>query len=99
MNSGASLDDVIHTVHAPAELLDRPYLHPIYDEPEFVVRNVWRLYGGWWDGDPAHLKPAPQAALGREVAALAGGVGALLARAKALAADGDLALASPLAGW
>jgi len=48
---------------------------------------------------PAHLKPAPQAALGREVAALAGGVGALVARAKALATAGDLALASHLADW
>ena len=36
-----------------------PYLQPVYDEPEFVVRNLWRLYGGWYDGDPAHLKPAP----------------------------------------
>ena len=57
----------------PQHLLDRPYLPPIYDEPEFVVRNLWRLYGGWWDGNPAHLKPAPAAALARELAALAGG--------------------------
>jgi alkyl sulfatase BDS1-like metallo-beta-lactamase superfamily hydrolase len=71
----------------------------VYDEPEFVVRNVWRLYGGWWDGVAAHLKPAPEAALGREIAALAGGVGVLVARAKALAAAGDLALASHFADW
>src|SRR5882724_13026032 len=64
-----------------------------------VVRNVWRLYGGWWDGVPAHLKPAPEATLGRVVAALAGGVGALVARATALTASGDLALASHLADW
>src|SRR5439155_14470497 len=44
MNAGATLDDVVHTVRAPAHLLERPYLRPIYDEPEFVVRNVWRLY-------------------------------------------------------
>jgi len=58
-------------VRPPAHLADRPYLQPVYDEPEFVVRNVWRLYGAVDDGVPAHLKPAPQAALGREVAALA----------------------------
>ena len=63
MNEGARLDEIIHTVRAPAHLLERPYLRPIYDEPEFVVRNVWRLYGGWYDGNPAHLKPAPDAAL------------------------------------
>ena len=37
-----------------------------------MVRNVWRLYGGWWDGNPASLKPAPEAALAGELAALAG---------------------------
>ncbi len=43
----------------------------MYDEPEFVIRNIWRLYGGWWDGNPANLKPARDGALAAEVAALA----------------------------
>ena len=84
MNAGARLDEVLHTVSAPAHLLDRPYLRPVYDEPEFVVRNVWRLYGGWWDGNPSSLKPAPEAVLARELAQLAGGAGVLAARAVAL---------------
>jgi alkyl sulfatase BDS1-like metallo-beta-lactamase superfamily hydrolase len=88
MNEGATLDQVLHAVRAPADLLDRPYLQPIYDEPEFVVRNVWRLYGGWYDGNPARLKPAPDASLAAEVVALAGGVQPLLDRARALL-DGD----------
>ena len=69
----------------------------MYDEPEFVVRTVWRLYGGWYDGNPAHLKPAPDAALAAELAALAGGAGALADRAATLAAEGDLRLAGHLA--
>jgi alkyl sulfatase BDS1-like metallo-beta-lactamase superfamily hydrolase len=89
MNAGARLDEVIHTVRAPAHLLEKPYLRPVYDEPEFVVRNVWRLYGGWYDGNPAHLKPAPDAALAGEIAALAGGAAKLAARAQELAAAGD----------
>ena len=68
MNEGASLDELLQQVRAPAELLERPWLRPIYDEPEFIVRNIWRLYGGWWDGNPAHLKPAPDAELARELA-------------------------------
>ncbi len=75
MNDGARLDDIVNTVRAPEHLLARPYLRPVYDEPEFVVRNIWRLYGGWWDGVASHLKPAEEAAVGREVATLAGGVG------------------------
>ena len=97
MNEGARLDDIVHTVQAPAHLLDRPYLKPVYDEPEFVVRNLWRLYGGWYDGNPAHLKPAPDAVLAAEVAALAGGAGRLAERAQELAAQGDLRLAGHLA--
>jgi alkyl sulfatase BDS1-like metallo-beta-lactamase superfamily hydrolase len=97
MNEGARLDDILHTVQAPPELLARPYLRPIYDEPEFVVRNVWRLFGGWYDGNPAHLKPASDAALAAELADLAGGAGKLAARAVALAEAGDLRLAGHLA--
>jgi alkyl sulfatase-like protein len=40
----------------------------IYDEPEFIVRNIWRLEGGWHNGVPSHLKPASEAAQAREFA-------------------------------
>ncbi|HEV3367508.1 MAG TPA: alkyl sulfatase dimerization domain-containing protein [Acidimicrobiales bacterium] len=84
MNGGARLDEVIHTVKPPHRLMERPYLRPVYDEPEFIVRTVWRLYGGWWDGNPATLKPAPERTLALELADLAGGAGALADRALAL---------------
>ncbi len=91
MNAGARLDDVLHGVRPPARLLERPYLRPVYDEPEFVVRNIWRLYGGWWDGNPASLKPAPERALAAELAALCGGAGALAERALALVSEAQQA--------
>jgi alkyl sulfatase BDS1-like metallo-beta-lactamase superfamily hydrolase len=96
MNDGADLDTVVHTVRVPSHLADRPYLMPIYDEPEFVVRNIWRRFGGWWDGDPSSLKPAPRSDLGVELAALAGGPERLAARAAELADAGDLRLACQL---
>lgn len=99
MNAGASLDDIVHTVRVPDDMLALPYLRPFYDEPEFVVRNIWRLYGGWWDGAASRLKPAPDAVLGREVSALAGGADVLIARAKGIAEDGDLRLACHLADF
>jgi glyoxylase-like metal-dependent hydrolase (beta-lactamase superfamily II) len=61
MNNGASLDDILHSVSAPAGLLAKPYLLPKYDDPEFVVRGIWHLYAGWFDGNPAHLKPPRRA--------------------------------------
>jgi alkyl sulfatase BDS1-like metallo-beta-lactamase superfamily hydrolase len=97
MNEGASLAEIIHSVKAPQHLLDKPYLKPTYDDPEFVVRNVWRLYGGWWDGDPSTLKPAPPADVARELADLAGGATTLAARAREIADRGDLRLAGHLA--
>ncbi|MFQ5382334.1 MAG: alkyl sulfatase dimerization domain-containing protein [Dehalococcoidia bacterium] len=96
MNRGARLDEVIHSVRVPDELLSRPYLRPLYDEPEFIVRNIWRLYGGWWDGNAANLKPAAEAALAAELASLAGGAARLAERGEELAAEGDLRLACHL---
>jgi alkyl sulfatase BDS1-like metallo-beta-lactamase superfamily hydrolase len=98
MNEGASLDTIVHSVAVPAGLLERPYLRPTYDDPEFVVRNIWRRYGGWYDGNPANLKPAPSGAVALEVAKLSGGAPALAAHALELAAggDGDLRVAAHL---
>jgi alkyl sulfatase BDS1-like metallo-beta-lactamase superfamily hydrolase len=97
MNRGCTLDELLRSVSAPAALLAKPYLRPQYDDPEFVVRAIWHLYGGWFDGDPAHLKPAPAAELAAELAALAGGAGRLATRAAALAEAGRTRLAAHLA--
>lgn len=97
MNAGARLDEIVHEVKPPAELMERPWLRPVYDEPEFIVHNIWRLYGGWYDGDPSHLKPAPAASLAAELADLAGGADRLSERATELAEKGELRLAGHLA--
>jgi alkyl sulfatase BDS1-like metallo-beta-lactamase superfamily hydrolase len=99
MNAGLTLEEIVAEVRPPAHLADRPYLQAVYDEPEYVVRNIWRLYGGWWDGQPAHLKPAREVEIGREVAALAGGAEALAERALAVAGHGRHALACHLVDW
>jgi alkyl sulfatase BDS1-like metallo-beta-lactamase superfamily hydrolase len=96
MNEGLPLDAILHAVKLPAELMERPYLRALYDEPEFVIHNVWRLYGGWYEGNPARLKPAPDAALAAEVTGLCGGVGPLIERARALAESDELRLACHL---
>lgn len=96
MNTGASLDTVLHEVQIPDEALQKPYLRPVYDHPQFLIRNVWRLYGGWYDGEPDNLLPAPRAEQAREWVDLAGGLDAVLARANALRAEGDVRLACHL---
>jgi alkyl sulfatase BDS1-like metallo-beta-lactamase superfamily hydrolase len=96
MNEGATLDEILHSVSVPDATLGIPYLRPMYDEPEFVIRNIWRLYGGWWDGNPARLKPASDAAIGIEVVGLAGSIERLLGRALELSEAGDHHLACQL---
>ncbi len=96
MNNGARLDEIIHSVKIPESTLARPFLTPLYDEPEFILHNIWRLYGGWWDGNPATLKPAPDAAVAAAVAGLAGGALTVATRANEAAAAGDLRLAGHL---
>jgi alkyl sulfatase BDS1-like metallo-beta-lactamase superfamily hydrolase len=96
MNEGARLDTILHSVKLPAETLAKPYLRALYDEPEFVIHNIWRLYGGWYDGNPSRLKPAPDSALAAEVAKLCGGVEVLVDRAREVAESSDFRLACHL---
>ena len=96
MNEGARLDRIVREVTVDEETLLKPWLRPLYDEPEFIVRNIWRLYGGWWDMNPATLKPAPEAAVASEVAALSGGALRLAERGRQIAESGDLRLACHL---
>jgi alkyl sulfatase BDS1-like metallo-beta-lactamase superfamily hydrolase len=102
MNQGATLDTILHTVSVPAETLAKPYLRPLYDEPEFVIRNIWRQFGGWWDGAASRLKPSPDAQLATVIADLCGGSAELIRRARQAVTDHDLRLAchlADLAGW
>ncbi len=80
----------------PEHLAGRPYLRPVYDHPRFLVRNVWRRYGGWYDGEPDNLLPAPRAEQAAEWVRLAGGPAAVTERALQLAASGDARLACHL---
>jgi alkyl sulfatase BDS1-like metallo-beta-lactamase superfamily hydrolase len=99
MNEGATIYEIVESVQMPTELREKPYLRPVYDEPEFIVRNIYRCLGGWYSGIPSELKPAPRSAQAREIADLAGGVEKLLARARVYAQKGDLRMASHLVDW
>jgi alkyl sulfatase BDS1-like metallo-beta-lactamase superfamily hydrolase len=99
MNQGARLDQILEAIGPPADLAAKPYLQAVYDEPQFIVRNIWRLEGGWYDGFPSHLKPATLEAQAHEVVILAGSIERLMARARADFERGELALAAHLIDW
>ena len=96
MNTGAKLDDIVHSVSVPDDKLSIPYLRPMYDEPEFVIRNIWRLYGGWWDGNPARLKPPSDQAIGAELVGLVGDIQLVIDRALSRSDEGDHRMACHL---
>ena len=99
MNLGLPLLNIIEKVTFPDELMKKSYLQPIYDEPEFLIRNVWRLKGGQYDGIPSHLKPASEKDLANEIAELAGGPERLAERAMTLLQENKLRLACHLIEW
>jgi alkyl sulfatase BDS1-like metallo-beta-lactamase superfamily hydrolase len=82
----------------PADLAKKPWLRPIYDHPEFIARNVYRLYGGWYDGNPANILPAHSEDIARELVGLAGAA-PILERARQLRDAGDLQMACHLVDW
>jgi len=96
MNEGKSLDTCLHEVEFPAHLADKPYLQPVYDHPQFLIRNVWRRYGGWYEGEPDNLLPAPRAQQATTWVELAGGVNNVLARTQEILDSGDARLACHL---
>ncbi|MET9823892.1 alkyl sulfatase dimerization domain-containing protein [Streptomyces sp. NPDC006349] len=98
LNNGVLPDEIVATLEIPEQLRHHPRLPALYDKPEFICRNVIRRYSGWWDGYPSHLLPASQDAQAAEVARLAGGVAALVERARTLSAT-DLRLACHVAEW
>ena len=89
--------DVVRGVQRPSS--DSPWLRPIYDEAEFIVRTVIRFYGGWYSGRPSELKPAARRPVAAEMAAMCGGARVLSRRAMELAEAGDMALACHLADY
>ncbi len=99
MNAGETPESIVHAVEPDPDLARRPFLQPTYDHPKFIVRNLLRLWGGWWNGNAADLLPATWEAQAREIAGLAGGVAPIVARGRTLLAEGQTALAAHLAEW
>ena len=89
--------DIVRNVKLPVS--DSPWLQPVYDEAEFIVRNVIRYYGGWWSGRPSELKPARRSEVASEIASLCGSAVTMAKRARELADRGEHRLACHLADF
>jgi glyoxylase-like metal-dependent hydrolase (beta-lactamase superfamily II) len=89
--------DIVHDVELPEP--DQPWLAEVYDNGEFIVRNILRYYGGWWSGRPSELEPAQRRDLAEAVADAVGCPGQLAGKALELANAGDYQLACHFADF
>ena len=99
MNRGETPEQIFHAVEPDPQLAALPYLQAHYDHPKFIVRNLLRLWGGWWNGNAGDLLPATWERQAQVIAEMAGGVAALVRAGRQHLADGDSVMAAHLAEW
>lgn len=97
MNAGRWPWEIVEEgIDLPNDLRNHPYLRPLYGSPHFIVQDVLRYYGGWWNGVAAELFPAPRRERAADLLAVAGR-DALLAKGQALLAEDAPARAAHIA--
>jgi alkyl sulfatase BDS1-like metallo-beta-lactamase superfamily hydrolase len=98
LNKGLRKDQIFQGAHLPPELASHPKLQQGYVSIKDVSKMILKRYTGWWDDVPSHWSPATWEKQAGVVVELAGGIGALDAKARQLMLV-DIALASHLADW
>ena len=81
MNQGKSLNEVFHQVKIPTEIQKKPWLRPVYDDPKFLIKMIWKRYGGWWDGEYDRLLPDTRENEAKEWVDLCGGIDLIIDKA------------------
>ena len=66
------LEEVVAQASLPPHLASLPYLKEYYGYIPFCVRSIYQSYVGWFDGDPANLRPLSRRELGADVLKMAG---------------------------
>lgn len=90
-------DELMEYVSLPPELAGLDYLADYYGSVSGTVREIYAQHVGWFDGDPLNLHRLPPREQSERMAALAGGVAGLLAKAREALAGKDAVWAAQLA--
>jgi uncharacterized sulfatase len=93
INRGMGVVEILHDLEYPAELFDVDWMRPLYGDPDYIVRDIFRAETGWWDRNPTQLHPAHPDEAGAAVLSAIGDRSAVLERARALAGEGRHQLA------
>ncbi len=88
-NLGATPTEIAEELELPPGLWDDYRCHGYYGTLSHNVKGVYQRYLGWYDGHPASLEPHPPVEAGRRYVELAGGIEALVDKARASYEQGD----------
>src|SRR5262252_6391512 len=90
MNHGLTAAEIAETIRLPQSLEGAWHGRGYYGHIRHNVKAIYQKYLGWYDANPVNLDPLPPVAAGKKYVEYMGGADALLARAKADFAKGEL---------
>ncbi len=96
MNTGLNGAEAAEVLAMPPALEQAWHTHGYYGSVSHNVKAVYQRYLGWFDGNPARLWAHPPVESSTRYVECMGGSDAVVARAEAYAAEGDLRFAAEL---
>jgi alkyl sulfatase BDS1-like metallo-beta-lactamase superfamily hydrolase len=96
MNSGLNGTEAAEVMVVPPALEQAWHTHGYYGSVNHNVKAVYQRYLGWFDGNPARLWQHPPTEASLRYVDCMGGSDAVVAKAEAYAAEGDLRFAAEL---
>lgn len=83
INKGYTPDELVSVVHQlPPHLRQHPWLGEFYGTVKHSVRQIYKGYLGWFEGDPTFLDPLPRATRSRAYVKQMGGRDAIVTAAQ-----------------
>ncbi|WP_233510706.1 alkyl/aryl-sulfatase [Actinomadura craniellae] len=99
LNQGHTGTEIAELIRLPPALEGAWHARGYYGSVSHNVKAVYQRYMGWFDGNPAHLWELPPQESARKHVEFMGGAEAVLPKARAAAAAGDLRWAAQVLNY
>lgn len=96
ITKGLGPDDLREFVQLPEHLRNAAHNAENYGELSYFPPYIYQHIFGWYDGEPAHINPAPRRLAAQRIVEGFGGRNAVLASVRKAVADGELSWAAEL---
>lgn len=93
---GLGPDELREFVQLPEHLRDAPHNAENYGELSYFPPYIYQHIFGWYDGEPAHINPAPRRLAAQRIVEGFGGPDAVLSSVRKAVDDGELSWAAEL---